>query len=92
MTNDRVESNFGSFDNVIRVFRTISVDAASGIVQAMRMHYFDPAVVVHKKNICHSKKPMKVMQTTTASSTSFFEIMSEPLQQSCIDIDCACIL
>ena len=39
--NDRVESNFGCFDAVIRIFRTISVDAAAGMAQQMRMHYFD---------------------------------------------------
>lgn len=85
VTNDRVESNFGSFDNVIRVFRTISVDAASGIAQAMRMHYFDPTIVKHKKNISHSKKTSKE-PVSSRSSVGYFGNMPEPLQKSCIDM------
>mmetsp|Transcript_7253 Transcript_7253/g.17568 ORF Transcript_7253/g.17568 Transcript_7253/m.17568 type:complete len:103 (+) Transcript_7253:1383-1691(+) len=41
-TNDRVESNFGCFDYVLRFFQGISVEAASGVAHHMRMHYLDP--------------------------------------------------
>ena len=40
-TNDRVESNFGGYDSVLRIFESISVEAASGIAQQMRMHHLD---------------------------------------------------
>ena len=42
-TNDTVESNFGGYDYVLRCFRGISVQAASGVAQQMRMHHFDAA-------------------------------------------------
>ena len=45
-TNDTVESNFGCYDYVLRCFRGISVTAASGVAQQMRMHHFDTASAV----------------------------------------------
>ena len=49
--NDRVETNFGGFDNVLRTFESICIENASGIAQQMRMHHFDSRTdhVVHDR-------------------------------------------
>ena len=46
VSNCTVESNFGCYDYVLRVFRSISVDAASAVAQQMCMHHFDVASAV----------------------------------------------
>lgn len=87
-TNDRVESNFGGFDNVIRIFRTISVDAASGIAQQMRMHHFDSV----SRHVAHDRRNAKSSTTTDedaaiGSSVGFFEAhLNEAMQQSAVEM------
>ena len=40
-TNDRVESNFGCVDTLMRMFRYATVESISGMAQQMRNHDFD---------------------------------------------------
>ena len=50
VSNDLVESNFGCVKYVMRAFRGISIEAASGIAQQMRHGDFNPASrVVHDR-------------------------------------------
>lgn len=86
-TNDRVESNFGAYDNVIRVFRTISVDAASGIAQQMRMHHLDSRVsyVAHDRR--KAKKEVSEEEQAVSSSVGFFNAqLSEAMQESAVEM------
>lgn len=86
-TNDRVESNFGGYDAVVRQFRTISADAASGMAQQMRMHHLDP-------RSSHTVSDRRKAKTTTdednshiPSSVGFFENgLSVELQESCVEM------
>jgi hypothetical protein len=84
ITNDRVESNFGCYDAVIRIFRTISVDAAAGLTQAMRMHYLDPPKAARRPNISHARKPGKQPQQQP-SSVGFFGRLPEALQEAIVE-------
>jgi hypothetical protein len=83
-TNDRVESNFGCYDAVIRIFRTISVEAAAGIAQAMRMHYLESPKVPHRRNISHSRKQLQA-PSEVPSSVGFFDRMPEAVQEAFVE-------
>lgn len=84
-TNDRVESNFGGFDAVIRQFRTISVDAAAGMAQQMRMHHLDPRT----SHVVSDRRKAKAYEEgcNNRSSVGFFEHdLTEELQASCVEM------
>lgn len=86
-TNDRVESNFGGYDSVIRTFRTISTDAASGMAQQMRMHHLD----LRTKYVASDRRKAKTVETSdcstqVASSHGFFQSLNEQLQESCVEM------
>jgi hypothetical protein len=79
--NDRVESNFGCFDAVIRIFRTISVDAAAGMAQQMRMHYFDSrADPVARRKATPTDAP------AAPSAAGFFDTLPEELQEAFVEM------
>ena len=49
-TNDRVESNFGCLDILMRMWRHATVESVSGMAQQMRMHDFDrPPNTLHDR-------------------------------------------
>lgn len=86
-TNDRVKSNFGAYDNIIRIFRTISVDAASGIAQQARMHHLDSRV----RYVAHDRRKAKAEACedghAMSSSVGFFdEHLSQAMQESAIEM------
>jgi len=79
--NDRVESNFGCFDAVIRIFRTISVDAAAGMAQQMRMHYFDS-----RTDPVARRKAAPTDAPAAPSAAGFFDTLPEELQEACVEM------
>jgi hypothetical protein len=76
-TNDRVESNFACFDAVIRIFRTISVDAAAGMAQHMRMHYLD----LREDAVTRRKSKAADAAADRPSSVGFFHSLTEKMQE-----------
>eukprot|EP00966_Prymnesium_polylepis_P147344 3403353-Prymnesium_polylepis.3 len=82
-TNDRVESNFGVFDNVIRIFRTISADAAAGIAQNARNHFFDSRKSHVARNPRKAKAPSQ--QQELPSSVGFFDTLDEKMQEAGVE-------
>lgn len=88
-TNDRVESNFGGFDAVIRQFRTISTDAAAGMAQQMRMHHLDSrsSCVVSDRRKSNKEMVTEADDSIRSSSVGFFENwLSKELQESCVEM------
>lgn len=86
-TNDRVESNFGGYDAVIRQCRTISTDAAAGMAQQMRMHHLDPRSKQIVSDRRKARKSQDEDESCRSSSVGFFEnCLSEELQASCIEM------
>eukprot|EP00966_Prymnesium_polylepis_P184914 4285642-Prymnesium_polylepis.1 len=81
-TNCRVESNFGSFDHVLRTFESICIENASGIAQQMRMHHFDSRT----DHVVHDRRKAKQAAKPTSSSVGFFDALSEQVQQSGIEM------
>ena len=81
MTNCRVESNFGGFDNVLRTFESICFENASGIAQQMRMHHFDSAT----DHVISDRRPRKIDAAAEklSSSHGFFDSISEKMQEVC---------
>ena len=58
ITNDRVESNFGCVDTLMRMFRYATVEAISGMAQQMRNHDFDtpPTILSDRGKRKHEQK------------------------------------
>lgn len=65
-TNDRVESNFGGYDAVVRHFRTISIDAAAGMAQQMRMHHLDSRI---SHTVSDRRRPQQASEEDHARSS-----------------------
>ena len=80
-TNCRVESNFGSFDHVLRTFESICIENASGIAQQMRMHHFDSRT----DHVVHDRRKAKQAAKPKSSSVGFFDTLSEKMQESGIE-------
>ena len=81
-TNCRVESNFGSFDHVLRTFESICIENASGIAQQMRMHHFDSRT----DHVVHDRLKAKQAAKPKSSSVGFFDMLSEKMQESGIEM------
>ena len=54
VTNDHVESNFGVYDMLARMFRGATVENISGMAQQARNHDFD-----RPQNIAHDRRKRK---------------------------------
>ena len=82
-TNDRVESNFGGYDAVLRIFENISVEAAAGLAQQMRMHHFDSC----ERHGLSDRRKAKAAQETQADggSTGFMYALSEEVQEAGVE-------
>ena len=67
-TNDRVESNFGCLDILMRMWRHATVESVSGMAQQMRMHHFDS----RSDHVVHDRRKAKgeVAPTVTRSAPS----------------------
>ena len=77
-TTDRVESNFGCYDYVLRRWVGISPENASGIAQQMRMHDLErPSQVVSD---CRKAK-----QAQPARSMGFFYELPDSMQRSLVE-------
>jgi len=75
VSNCTVESNFGCYDYVLRVFRSISVDAASAVAQQMRMHHFDTASAVQRSGRGNSEE----------RQLGHFHSLAEAMKQSLVE-------
>ena len=71
-TNDRVETNFSGFDNVLRTFESICIENASGIAQQMRMHHLDSRT----DHVVHDRRHAKGAAKPVSSSVGFFDSVS----------------
>ena len=81
VTNCRVESNFGGFDNVLRTFEGICIENASGIAQQMRMHHFDS-----RTDHCIHNRKVKPDAKRSSSSVGFFDSLSEMMQEAGVEM------
>ena len=63
---------------MLRCFRGISVEAASGVAQQMRMHHFDP-----EGGVAHDRR--KAAATAEESSLGFFHSLPPEMQQSLVE-------
>ena len=79
VANDRVESNFGSYDYVGHVFRGTSVAHLSGLTQQMHNHDFELP-----ENVAHDRG-RKSKADARAPKTGFFYGLSPRLQRSLIE-------
>eukprot|EP00966_Prymnesium_polylepis_P046634 1080997-Prymnesium_polylepis.1 len=77
-TTDRVESNFGCYDYVLRRWVGISPENASGIAQQMRMHDLERLSQVVSD--CRKAK-----QPQPARSMGFFYELPESMQRSLVE-------
>eukprot|EP00966_Prymnesium_polylepis_P134523 3109074-Prymnesium_polylepis.2 len=80
--NDRVETNFGGFDHVLRTFESICIDNASGIAQQMRMHHFDSRT----DHVVHDRRKAKGAVKPVSSSVGFFDSLSEKMQEAGVEM------
>ena len=81
VTNCRVESNFGGFDNVLRTFESICIENASGIAQQMRMHHFDS-----RTDHCIHNRQVKTTAKAASSSVGFFQGLPEKMQEAGVEM------
>ena len=78
-TNDCVESNFGTFDHVLRVSGTISVESASAVALQMRMRHFErPDAIVHDRRKAKEGGG-------AARQKGFFYTLPEAVQEAIIE-------
>ena len=82
VTNCRVESNFGGFDNVLRTFESICIENASGIAQQMRMHHFDSRT----DHVIHDRMQAKKEAKAAGGSAGFFDSLSDKMQEAGIEM------
>eukprot|EP00966_Prymnesium_polylepis_P332779 7388258-Prymnesium_polylepis.1 len=78
-TNDRVESNFGCIDYLMRIFRYSSITGISAMAQQMRQHDFDtPPTIV-------SDRGKRKHERSAHSGGFFYTGLSEKLQESLVE-------
>ena len=82
VTNDRVESNFGCIDALMRMFRYATVENISGVAQQMRNGDFDRPLAVHQERGRKRKAPASDEPTTGGF---FYTGLSPELQQSLVE-------
>lgn len=77
-TNDRVESNFGCYDLVIRLFEGISLEAASEMAQHTRMRYL--CMVIRLTSLMMTDRRVKA----NLIGQSCEELHTEPEPKGCV--------
>ena len=78
-TNDRVESNFGCVDILMKMFRHASVESVAGMAQQMRNHDFDrpPKIISDRRKRKHEEAP--------PSGGYFYSGLTIELQESMVE-------
>ena len=82
-TNDRCESNFGTYGEVVRASRYIAVENASGIAQQMRMHDFERA-----STVAHDRRKRKAGTDGPAPSVGFYHTLGAAAQEALVNAAC----
>ena len=78
-TNDRVESNFGCLDILMRMWRHATVESVSGMAQQMRMHDFD-----RPPNTLHDRRKRK-HAAQAHSGGYFYSGLTERQRESLVE-------
>lgn len=79
--NDHVESNFGSYDNVNRMFRYATVAHIGGIAQQMRNGDFERA-----ENLNWVKRPREESAKSEQSAGFFHAGLNDELRESLVEL------
>jgi hypothetical protein len=81
-TNDHVESNYGVYDYVSRIFRTACAASLAGLTQQARAHDFD-----RPPNVAHDRRKQKATGSDDAPAKGafFYTGLTEELRESLVE-------